>query len=103
MDKINLSGIGNAEAVRASRRVEAESADRTVVAPESASVSKPAATDEIKVSERAAQIERMVARATEAPEIRQERVEALRALVQSGQYDPPASEIAAAIIINEKL
>ena len=61
-----------------------------------------AGADEIRVSDTAAQIASLVSRAKGAPEVRQDRVDALRELVHSGKYEVPADDIAAAIVRTEK-
>ena len=55
----------------------------------------------ISVSELAAQVGKLVDKVKDAPEIRQERVEALRRQIETGEYNPPATEIADAILKNE--
>ncbi len=57
--------------------------------------------DKIKVSERAADIGRLTTRASGLPDVRQEKVEALRERVQSGSYNPSPGDIADAIIKEE--
>jgi len=61
-----------------------------------------AGADEIRVSDTAAQIANLVSRAKGTPDVRQDRVDALRELVHSGQYEVPAGDIAAAIVRTEK-
>jgi len=65
---------------------------------------KPAeqSTDVIEVSSQAREIAQLVDRAKCLPEIREERVEALRQLVQSGKYDVSSKEIAEAILRDER-
>jgi flagellar biosynthesis anti-sigma factor FlgM len=56
------------------------------------------AKDEIRVSPRAAQLGKLTERVLQAPDVRAERVEQLRAQVQSGSYNPPAAAIADAML-----
>jgi flagellar biosynthesis anti-sigma factor FlgM len=53
------------------------------------------------VSERATEVRRLVERVLELPDVRQERVEALRARIASGDFNPSAEEIADAVIKDE--
>lgn len=63
-------------------------------------VSRPA--DHISVSPAAVEVGRMVARAKGMDDVRHDRVQALRDLVDSGRYEPSASEIADAILRHEQ-
>jgi flagellar biosynthesis anti-sigma factor FlgM len=56
----------------------------------------------ISVSNRAAQVGRLVEKVKDAPDIRHEQVEALRRKIETGEYNPPAAEIADAILKDEK-
>jgi negative regulator of flagellin synthesis FlgM len=102
MNKIDLDTSKHVEQQRvnssndASRPAQAEQPAKPTV---SGAANEP---DRVKVSERAANIGRLSARATELPDVRQEKVEALRERIQSGAYDPKASDIADAIIKDEK-
>lgn len=56
----------------------------------------------ISVSDRAAQVGKLIEQIKDAPDIRQEQVEALRQKIGAGEYDPPAGEIADAILKDEQ-
>jgi flagellar biosynthesis anti-sigma factor FlgM len=58
--------------------------------------------DHVKLSSRAEEIHRMVARAHEAGDVRRERVEHLRKLIHSDRYHVSSSDIADAIMRDEK-
>lgn len=72
-------------------------------ASDSARRPAPAHTaDQVKVSETALKVGSMVERAKGISDVRQERVDALKELVDAGQYEVNANDIAAAIIHDEK-
>lgn len=105
MNKINSNGIGETEATRASRRVEVETerADRKSAAGQtSAASSSPRVSDEVVVSERAEALKGLAERAGDAPDVRRERVDALRARIESGDYNPSSDTIADAILRDER-
>jgi flagellar biosynthesis anti-sigma factor FlgM len=54
--------------------------------------------DRAQLSGASAQIQSLAAQASQLPEIRQERVSALRQVVGSGNYHPSAEDVAGAII-----
>lgn len=55
-------------------------------------------SDSVQVSPRATEIGELTAKVEQLPDIRADRVAELRAQVQSGNYQPSASDIAAAIL-----
>jgi flagellar biosynthesis anti-sigma factor FlgM len=55
------------------------------------------ATDQAELSGAHAQVQAMMAQASQLPEVREERVNALRQALQSGQYRPSAEKIAGAL------
>jgi flagellar biosynthesis anti-sigma factor FlgM len=57
--------------------------------------------DVISVSERGEIVRRLVERASEEPEVREDRVERLRDVVQSGHYYPDSGQIADALLRDE--
>ncbi len=59
-------------------------------------------TGGVRVSSRAEDVARLVVRAGLLGEIRQDRVEPLRQQIQAGVYKVPATEIAEAILLDEK-
>jgi flagellar biosynthesis anti-sigma factor FlgM len=66
--------------------------------PQKSVANPPPGTDSVRVSDQAAAIGELTAKADQLPEIRQEKVERLRTEVQSGNYRPPAAEIADALL-----
>lgn len=102
MNKIN--GIGETEATRAARRVEVESerAERKSTAGQTTAAPPPRVSDEVVLSERAEAVKRLAERAADAPDVRGERVEALRAKIESGDYNPSSDTIADAILGDER-
>lgn len=58
--------------------------------------------DSINFSSATKEIQKLTEKAAEAPDIRQEKVENLRAKVLSGEFNPTADEILDAIIKNNR-
>jgi flagellar biosynthesis anti-sigma factor FlgM len=54
--------------------------------------------DQASLSGGHAQIEALAAQAAQLPEVRQERVHALRQAIQGGQYDPAPETVAGAVV-----
>ena len=102
MNAIKLNGGGQVEAGRTTGRLEAERVDGGNTAPQKTPPAPPKVADSISVSERATAINELTARAEQLPDVREERVEQLRALVQAGDYHPAATEIADAILQDEQ-
>jgi len=96
-----FDGTSDTEAARAKPRAEVNRTETAPAAaqPEGAASSREA--DSVSVSDRAATVSNLVARAKELPDVRQERVEPLRGAVNSGSYKPSAEDIADAIINHE--
>lgn len=106
MNSIKLNATNEIELVRTSLRPDAgrEGEGNAVAHPE---VGHPAPAPEgikdvIKVSDRATAIRSLVEQASQLPEVRTERVEQLRARVQSGTYHPDAGVIADALLKGER-
>jgi flagellar biosynthesis anti-sigma factor FlgM len=59
-------------------------------------------SDEVKVSSQAEDVSRMVTRASELPDIRQDKVDSLRQLILSGRYRVSSQNIADAIMKDEQ-
>jgi flagellar biosynthesis anti-sigma factor FlgM len=58
-------------------------------------------SDAVRISERAETVAQLIAKANELPDIRQQRVDSLRALVTNGEFRPSAAEIADSILRDE--
>lgn len=93
MNRVDLNGEIEAGRVGPVRRTERISEVREAEAGRALEVA-----DRVSLSDRAAQMQELVARLRDVPDLRQERVAELRELVRSGRYDPPAGAIAEAII-----
>ncbi len=100
MNSVKIDAKNNLEAVKAQPKAKAEQSSDAATPPIE-QTSAPA-TDKLSVSARANTINELVARANELPEIRQERVAALRERIQSGDYRPDAGDIADAILKDEQ-
>ncbi len=99
----NLNASAEAGQIASPRRVEVSKPDQSVASlPPTTGRAAPRESDTINVSDRAATIKQLVTRAGELPDVRRERIESLRATVESGSYHPPAGDIADAILRNEK-
>lgn len=97
MNPIKLNGGGEVEA-RRTGRLEAERLTEGGTVPQATSSSAQPAADSISVSGRATEIGEVTNKTLQLPEIREARVEQLRAQVQSGNYRPSAENIADALI-----
>lgn len=97
MSKINLKGASEPSAVQnvESKRQISEKQPPTVQ-------NKKVAADKLELSDRAATIGKLVDKLNQAPDIRADRVEALRAQIAKGEYHPDAKDIADAIAKDEK-
>jgi flagellar biosynthesis anti-sigma factor FlgM len=90
-----VNGSGEAESARQARRVEAA---RDQEFQQAASAGN---SDALSFSERGAKVAALVERITELPDVRSERVERLSRLIGQGAYQPPARDIADALLRNE--
>ena len=71
--------------------------------PGSASTASPSASsaageDQAQLSGAHLQVQALAAQAAQLPELRQERVQALRLAIQGGSYDPGAEQVAGAML-----
>jgi len=73
------------------------SAESTVAASSSSASSVPAGEDQAGLSGTHAQVQALVARAAQLPEVRQERVHALRQTIESELYHPGSEQVAGAM------
>ena len=101
MNKIDLNLSKHVEQQRVNSSNDASRTAQAEQSAKPATSASPSEPDAVKVSERAANIGRLAARASELPDVRQEKVDALRERIQSGSYNPKASEIADAVIKEE--
>jgi negative regulator of flagellin synthesis FlgM len=98
MKQVDLNGISSTQTHKANR---AESARQGRV-DSAKPVSAEHRVDQVDVSSMGKEISKLVERAKQLPDIRQERVEALRQQVQSGKYEVSSKQIADAILRDEK-
>jgi flagellar biosynthesis anti-sigma factor FlgM len=96
-----LNGISNTEQARAANRPGAQRTNGTESSLTAAAGNSKSPSDQVYISPRAETVSRLVARVRTLPDIRQERVESLRAMTTTGAYRPSASDIADAIIGGE--
>ena len=97
MKSVNLNGLNSTQQARLQqpepvRPKDAEAPGQS--AAHSASV-------QVNVSGRVEEVGRLIARAGQLGDVRQERVDSLRQAIESDQYDVPSSSIADAIIRDE--
>lgn len=97
MDKVNFNAAaGNVDQLRVKKNVDNE---RNVNENREKAVNNPLTrNDEVRVSDQASSIQQMVDKISGIPEVRQERVEALRKQFEAGSYNPSSKDIAAAIL-----
>lgn len=102
MNKVDLKISNHAEKARINRNNDTSRATQTEQPAAQTGVTSASEADRVNVSERAATINRLAARASELPDVRQEKVEALRERIESGSYNPSADDIAEAILKDEQ-
>lgn len=96
MDKINFNGANSLDQLRFKKNIDNE---RNVNESREKAVSNPlAVNDQVNVSDRASSVQQMVDKISSIPDVRQERVNALRQQVQAGSYNPSSNKIAEAIL-----
>jgi len=96
-----LSGLTKTEQTRDSGRV---NANRTANADSSSPLVAANPTprpDTVYISAQAETMAQLVARVKQLPDVRQERVDSLRAIVTSGGFHPSAGDLADAILRHE--
>lgn len=97
MKSVNLNGLNSTQQARLQQAEPVRPKDGGTPASSTAH-STP---DQVSVSGRAEEAGRLIARAGELGDIRQERVDALRQAIESDQYQVASSTIADAIIRDE--
>ena len=98
MNPINLNHPADVDAVRRQQRAETQTAAEARRTSSAEAPARPERQDTLRVSDRAAIVSRLVEQTNALPDVRRERVEALRSQVAKGEYNPPAADIAAAIL-----
>ncbi|MCW5960185.1 MAG: flagellar biosynthesis anti-sigma factor FlgM [Pyrinomonadaceae bacterium] len=99
MSKININKTADIDSIRGVRQNElsqlAKSASTKT--PEKAAKSE----DKLELSDRAAEVGKLVDQVKQLPDVRQEKVAELRVQIAAGEYQPTDEEIANAIIKDE--
>ena len=75
-------------------------AQNTAPASSSLSANSALAPDQAQLSTVHAQVQALAAQAVQLPEVRQERVVALRQAVQNGSYRPSSEQVAQAVYVH---
>jgi flagellar biosynthesis anti-sigma factor FlgM len=94
MGRIKLDGPKDAHVTGVKRQSGVNRKDEIATSGPSSSQQ----SDTVNLSGRATAVGKMIASAMEAPEIRQDKIETLKPLVESGNYNPPAKDIADAML-----
>ena len=103
MSLIKLNNPAEIEARPATAtRVEPERTAEVNTSQQKGAINAPKTADSVNVSERGAALGELAAKAESLPDVRQEKIEKLRAQVQSGNYRPAAADIADALLKDEK-
>jgi negative regulator of flagellin synthesis FlgM len=100
MVKIKLNNTHGNDAVQAAKNSRAEKSDSKPVESKTDKVSLGG--DKIELSHKGAKVSEMVDQIKQMPDVREDRVEALRQKITSGEYDPSSEAIANAILKDEK-
>lgn len=103
MSKININKINELDAVRPARAAEAKQTSETNKTGASDAKGKVAATeDKLQFSERATEVGKLTEQVKQLPDIREDKVNALREKIAAGEFNPSSEQIAAAILKDEK-
>lgn len=96
MDKVNFNGANSLDQLRFKKNIDSE---RNINENREKAVNNPlAVSDQINVSDRASSIQQMVDKISSIPDVRQDRINALRQQIQTGSYNPSSNKIADAIL-----
>ena len=98
MNRVTLDGTSGADSVRKSNTVDGN--DRAQANRHPATETQDE-SDAVTVSNQGATLERLVAKVDEVPDVRQDRVDAIRSRIESGTYTVSSHDIAKAIIRSE--
>ena len=98
--KVSSNQETDIEGARTNRKEEVNGSTENAV--QAGGKQPPVNSDKINVSNRAATAGKMVEKLQDVPDVRQERVEALRQKIESGEYKPSAESIADAILKDEE-
>jgi flagellar biosynthesis anti-sigma factor FlgM len=101
MNPINLNGGAEIDPRLTANRTDTDRLVEANASQQKANTPVVRTSDSISVSDQAAAIGELTAKVEQLPDVRQERVDQLRILVQKGDYNPPASDIADALLKDE--
>jgi flagellar biosynthesis anti-sigma factor FlgM len=99
MKNISFNGVSNLDKLANQSRGDVNQKPATEQSPNQVA---PPQTDRVKVSEAATKVDRLKAKVSDMPDVRQGRVDELRKLVEAGDYKPEAGKIADAILKEEQ-
>lgn len=100
-NKVTLDNISGYNAVRAAGQNDVKRSGNEVIKP--LEVAKTASEDKLEFSNRGTEVGRLVDQLKMQPDVRAEKVAALRDEIRAGEYNPSSQAIADAIIRDEKL
>jgi len=98
----HLNKLENTGQAKAANRATADRPGRADSTPQVATTGPLPAPDSVYISGQAETIAKLVARVSELPDVRQERVDSLRPIATSGAFHPRAEEVADSIISEEE-
>jgi len=97
MGKINFDKAGDAKAIHSTRHTDPKKTDAKTAVGGEATISN----DRMQFSSEASEVGKLVDQIKQLPDIRTEKVNDLRARIETGNYDPAGEDIAAAILKHE--
>lgn len=100
MGKINIDRLSSPDPIRA--ELNRDLKGPAVEAGLNVEKRTPVNEDKLEISSRASEVGRLVDQIKAMPDVRSERVDALREMVETGGYNPSADDIAAAILNDER-
>jgi len=100
-NKINIDKINGFNPVRAAGQSDVKKSGGETQKP--IEVGKTANEDKLKLSNRATEVGKFVEQVKEMPELREEKINALREQIAGGNYNPSSEDIAEAILRDEKI
>lgn len=100
MGKLNIDKADGFSPVRTERRTDVKRSAESATTP--LENTRETSADRLDLSARASEVGRLVEKVKEMPDVRQEKVKALREQISSGNYNPSSDEIAEAILKDER-
>jgi flagellar biosynthesis anti-sigma factor FlgM len=97
---MRIDSSHGAQALPESQAANSAASSKTGAGAAAAAASSALGEDQAQLSGAHVQIQALVGQALQLPEIRQERVQALRQAVASGKYQPSPQEVAGALLSN---